>query len=40
MRKLTLKKKTVFLIKTKNGHNLTFSDKMRLSALLCLATSD
>ena len=28
------------LMKTKNGHILTFSDKLQISALLCCATCD
>ena len=27
-------------MKTKNGHILTFSEKMQISAILCLATCD
>ena len=30
----------LFLMKTKNGHILTFSDKMQISAILCRATCD
>ena len=30
----------LFLMKTKNGHILTFSKKMQISAILCFATCD
>ena len=30
----------LFLMKTKNGHILTFSEKMQFSAILCFATCD
>ena len=30
----------LFLMKTKNGHILTFSEKMQISAILCFATCD
>ena len=30
----------LFLMKTKNGHILTFSDKMQISVLSCCATCD
>ena len=30
----------LFLMKTKNEHILTFSDKMQISAILCFATCD
>ena len=32
--------KILFLIKTKNGHILTFSGKKQISAILCFATCD
>ena len=30
----------LFLMKTKNGHILTFSEKMQISAILCFITCD